>query len=79
MRTRYKCGICDKRWCLFVGKKWSADCITAYHNDIFFGLSRSDSVMHGNLVKDLCAPNDKKGKSNTRRATSLKENIDEDD
>ena len=78
MDTRFKCSICDKRICLFDEKKLSESCITAYHNNNCFGLSKIDSVMHGLIVKNWSATTATKFKSNGWRVETLKEEMKEE-
>ena len=77
-KTVFKCGICDKRLCLFEKKKWSAKCFHAYHNDNFFGLAKGDASMHGSTKNYWRVPTGQMINRNGRRIAEIKNNIEEE-
>ena len=77
--TRYIYTICGKRLCLFNKKKWTTKCFSAYHNDNCFGLSRSDSLLHGEKVSKWKPSTNAKINLNARRVADIKADIEDEE
>jgi len=79
--TSFKCGICDKYLCVFDNRKWSGgNCLLSYHDDSFFGISKSDHAdLHNRSKSKWKAPTDGKMKSNARRIGVIKMAIAEEE
>ena len=72
--------ICDKRLCLYEkGRKWTTKCVSAYHNDNCFGLSKSDSLLHGLKVKNWKPATSSKINSNARFVADIKADIGDEE
>ena len=60
LNTYSKCGLCNKALHFFVqkGKNLPTDqlCFTRYHDDLFYGLAKSDSFITGNTKKGWVPP-----------------------
>ena len=71
-KTAYKCKTCNKHVCVLKNRSWKGGhCLAALHNDLFFGLSRSDfKDVHNKAVKDW-EPADEARK--TRHAHDIRE------
>ena len=80
-KTSFKCTLCDKYVCVFNRKKWEGGgCALSYHDDSFFGLSKSDSLeLYGQSKTDWTPPTKNKIKCNARRIETIKETILEEE
>ncbi|KAL7529487.1 hypothetical protein ACHAXR_004154 [Thalassiosira sp. AJA248-18] len=80
-KTTWTCKLCDKKMCVLEEKKFKGiACALSYHNDNFFGLTRSDfKCLYGSKMGDWVPPSQNKIKSNARRIETIKRAVDEDD
>mmetsp|Transcript_12411 Transcript_12411/g.26936 ORF Transcript_12411/g.26936 Transcript_12411/m.26936 type:complete len:326 (+) Transcript_12411:1665-2642(+) len=78
--TTFKCGLCNKYICMFNKKKFGGgQCALAYHDDSFFGLSKSDSAdLFGKSKMDWMPPSQHKIKCNARRIETIKQSMSEE-
>mmetsp|Transcript_26912 Transcript_26912/g.45854 ORF Transcript_26912/g.45854 Transcript_26912/m.45854 type:complete len:257 (+) Transcript_26912:617-1387(+) len=78
--TLWTCGICKKPLCVMDSRKWNgAKCVLAFHNNLFFGLARSDAAaVHGETTKSWRAPGRTARARNARRVKYLMETIREE-
>ena len=71
-----KCGMCNKYMCLYKNRKFvGGQCALAYHDDAFFGLSKSDSALFGMSKSEWVPPSSNKIKCNARRIAAIKDAI----
>ena len=79
--TLFKCEICDKWLCVLNDRKWDgAQCAIHYHDDSFFGLSRSDHKdLYGAGKSDWVVPTQSKMRSNKNRVAAIKRKIEEEE
>ena len=63
-----------------IGRKFTgASCAIAYHDDMFFGLCRSDHRdVFGRSCTNWVPPNDNKIQSNIRRVNAIKRVVEEE-
>mmetsp|Transcript_19746 Transcript_19746/g.42879 ORF Transcript_19746/g.42879 Transcript_19746/m.42879 type:complete len:324 (+) Transcript_19746:1794-2765(+) len=74
--TSFKCALCDKYVCLFENRKWiGGGCAMSYHDDAFFGLSKSDNILFGKHTGTWTPPTQHKIVCNARRVETIKETI----
>ena len=79
-KTSWKCMTCDKYICVLKKSKWSGNkCLMTYHDDSFFGLSRSDKKdLHGKRKKDWVPPTFRQMQLNANRMDLFKSEIGDD-
>ena len=80
-KTLWKCGLCDKRVCTMKKGKFKGDqCALQFHDDAFFGLTKSDDrAMCGRKAgKTWEPPNKSKMKSNAKKVEVIKKKIAEE-
>jgi len=78
--TAIKCGLCNKYMCLYKKRKFlGGQCALTYHEDSFFGLSKSDATdLFGMNKSEWVPPTTNKIKCNARRIETIKESLRED-
>ncbi len=78
--TAWKCHLCDKRVCLFDKKAFKRDgCAFDYHNDFFFGLTKSDQALYGTKDKEWSPPIENKIASNAMRIKTIRRELTEEE
>ena len=75
--TTIRCGLCNKYMCFYKKKKFiGGQCALTYHEDSFFGLSKSDLEKLFRIPKGVwLPPSVNKIKCNARRIETIKEEI----
>ena len=77
--TAIKCGLCNKYMCLYKKRKFlGGQCALTYHEDSFFGLSKSDATdLFGMQKSEWVPPSTNKIKCNARHIETIKEALRE--
>ena len=75
--TSWKCGLCNKYLCMYKKKQFlGGQCVFTYHNDSFFGLSKSDYIaLFVKSSVDWLPPPQNKIQCNAMRVETIKEGI----
>ena len=78
-KVNWKCMICNKYMCVNSNRKWTGgQCMLTYHDDSFFGLSRSDKQeLHGKRKMDWVPPTSRQILLNSNKIDTMKSVMDE--
>ena len=79
-KTAFKCGLCNKFLCMYRKRQLNGGhCVLTYHDDAFYGLSKTDSLeLFGNEKGKWVQPTKNKLRCNARRVEAIKQSIMED-